>query len=329
MKAIITILIIISIVFLGYHFIDYLKVTRGTDGFAKRRVIYYLFAGFIILSSISSLLADTICKFLQVESCQSFQYLSFAAYIVLAISSVLIFKTNSNNDTINQSHLGQGDNIQGGKIVINHQPAKHYSELETKELIAVSKFFQTLLTEVDYLRYFDIYRMMELNGLRVHHTYKTIFFGSKDKSPIFDKNGKIIEEVYGYIEYCKRGEYNIIKRENWGIFKNCNFTTTKKYQEAINILSEFENSVLLEKDTLIYIKLFKIALRNLISTANKNINEYARNQLPNIMKEDKKISFDNNVAIGSIAPYERIKSLVPEGKNVLNHIKEKLKSSSA
>jgi len=124
-------LIIIGFVLISYWYIGYLKVTRGTEGYAKRKATGRLFLGFMALIGITTVFADALFEFLGLTKPANFEWLAFAAYVVFALATVFIMKRENRNTseitppaktpqtitTINQTHNGSGDNTAGDKIV--------------------------------------------------------------------------------------------------------------------------------------------------------------------------------------------------------------------
>lgn len=125
------ILVIAGIVFLFYHWIQYLKSVRRSEGYAKRRAVSLLFVGLISVIGISSIFADALFELLGLDRPLYFELISIAAYAIFAIATVLIMKTQKENTsqplepTIaqensgggdNQDHSGTGDIVSGRKI---------------------------------------------------------------------------------------------------------------------------------------------------------------------------------------------------------------------
>lgn len=121
LKAIDYTLIIITllgVIFLAYRFMIYLGEVRSAPGYAKRKVIGYLFLAFISLTGIIPLFRDSVMNALGLEMPEYFTEYSFGAFAVLAIAAVLILRSDKksiSNTEVKQSNQN-GDNVAGDKI---------------------------------------------------------------------------------------------------------------------------------------------------------------------------------------------------------------------
>jgi len=324
---------ILGLIFLGYHFINYLKVTRGTEAFAKRKAIFYLFSGLILIGGISSILADSICDLLSLNNCQSFQYLTFAAYIVFAIASVKLFN-NTDSKSVSNVHHGsgdvinndkvQGDKVQGDKIINHTVETKNDPKLNFKieELVDISKYFQVKDNELDYFRHFDIHEIIEINGKQIVSDYRSAFFNKPVKFIYSNKTSEA--GSYGMIEYCKQPQGRVRTKEAWKNFTYCNLIVPRKYMDAMKELTDMENSVLLDDEITQQIRGFKSLIGQNLRLIRLNLIKYAKEELPQKMKTDRNLFFDVNYGLGAKEGYSRLKKLAPKGKEILNKIKSKL-----
>ena len=94
-------IIIIGFVLIAYWYIGYLKSTRGTEGYAKRKAISLLFLGFMALIGITTVFADALFEYLGLTKPANFEWLAFAAYVVFALSTVFIMKSGNRNTSEN------------------------------------------------------------------------------------------------------------------------------------------------------------------------------------------------------------------------------------
>ena len=118
---------IIGSVFIAYHYISYLKKTRGSDNFAKRKAITQLFLGFVTLTGLSSIFADALFDVLGLNKPMFFEVYAISAYIIFAIASVKIMngnrrenKDDGDSKLVTQKHKGNGDNVAGNKVINNN-----------------------------------------------------------------------------------------------------------------------------------------------------------------------------------------------------------------
>ncbi|GAB5529716.1 MAG: hypothetical protein Roseis3KO_14930 [Roseivirga sp.] len=121
LKAIDYILIIITligVIFLAYRFMIYLGKIRSAPGYAKRKIIGFLFLAFISLTGIIPLFRGSIMDSLGLEVPQYFTEYSFGTFVVLAIAAVLVVRNDQrkvSTTKIEQTNK-EGDNIAGDKI---------------------------------------------------------------------------------------------------------------------------------------------------------------------------------------------------------------------
>ena len=131
MNPVYIILVIVALTFLGWKYIEYLKATRGTKGFAMRKMAYYLFIAFMSFIGITNVFADALFEFLKLEKPQHFEIISLIAFVFLCVAFVLIARFSSKTQVIYQEepkpketpplitniHSGSGDNIAGDKTI--------------------------------------------------------------------------------------------------------------------------------------------------------------------------------------------------------------------
>ena len=126
MNYLILTLLIVGISAVAYKGIDYLKATRGTEGYAKRKIFSYLFLAFMALIGITTVFADALFEFLGLHKPAQFEWLALAAFAILAYAGIRIAEGSHKNTsppvggtTITQHHSGSGDNVAGNKSIIS------------------------------------------------------------------------------------------------------------------------------------------------------------------------------------------------------------------
>lgn len=89
---IITVLTLASLVFLTYHYLQYLKVKSSSPGYGKTKFARFLFLGFIAVIGISNIFAEAVFELLQLKKPENLEWQAFAAYAVMAIAYAIMFR---------------------------------------------------------------------------------------------------------------------------------------------------------------------------------------------------------------------------------------------
>ena len=130
MEYLIAFLVISGVIFLISKYLDFRKAVGKSEGFAQRRAVSLLFLGFTSLIGITSVLADFLFKFFQLNKPAQFEWQAFGAYVVFAVATVLIMRNKNEegkkpHSTITQTHSESGDNVGRDKHVTHNY---HYPE---------------------------------------------------------------------------------------------------------------------------------------------------------------------------------------------------------
>ncbi len=153
--------LIVILAFFAYSiklWFDYKKVAVQSKGYAKTRSIYILFLAFTILMGIlslsdkllNSLLAKIGISFLDLSQLSEYKWMMFAAFIVLAIVMVVIFKKGTINKNANEKisdHLIEESKRKNKEIdVLKQQLANTFSSDERIHLSTKINLLQAELT---------------------------------------------------------------------------------------------------------------------------------------------------------------------------------------
>lgn len=216
---------------------------------------------------------------------------------------------NSTNEIIK----GQEKNR---KAISNIDLPTAISEKKVEEMIKVSEFFQSNLTDTDWFHFFDFFEIIKHNGAIVKNDYRKAFFGSKPTHNPFD--GGPFESGYSTYNYCTPRKNRTRTKIEWGNYEYCEIFTTSKFPSALKKLTEMENSVLLDEDIILLIKSFKKLAGDNIWIIRANLIRYAKTDL----KQNKTDVL--NYVLGAHSGYKKLNKFNKQKDLILSKIKNKL-----
>jgi len=139
MNYLLLIFVIIGLFWLASKWLSYLKATRGTEGYAKRRIFFYLFMAFITLTGITSIFANALFELLELEKPVQFEWMSFGAFVILAFAAIRIAESGQKKETkkettTTQNHSGSGNNVAGNTTSIKNSKNVNTGEIKARDV---------------------------------------------------------------------------------------------------------------------------------------------------------------------------------------------------
>ncbi len=77
-------IILIGLFVLAYKWLEVKKAVGGTEAYAKRKAVFYLFSAFLALISITTVLLDVLCQQLGFEKPPYVEWIGLLAFGILA-----------------------------------------------------------------------------------------------------------------------------------------------------------------------------------------------------------------------------------------------------
>jgi len=180
-----------------------------------------------------------------------------------------------------------------------------------EELIKVSEYFNTNVTDTEWFHFFDYFKIIEANGAIINSDYRIAFFGAQTSSFPFPKG-------FTTYNYCENRQPRIRTKHEWKNYNYCEIFTSSKHPSAMRSLTLLENSVLLDDDILLLIKKFKRLASDNISIIRANLIQYA--------KTDIKTNDVNalHYCLGQKDGYRKLNKLMEQRELILANIKSGL-----